>query len=82
MICEDKVAVLLPQKHSKNSKEKMFQMDGDLLYEVCSLRKKTLKSEPETVKEQTNVLKTRTLQTEQNWIQLLNDMRNYADLTG
>ena len=44
--------------------------------------KKALKSEPETVKEQTNVLKTRTLHTEQNWIQLLNDMRNYADLTG
>ena len=41
-----------------------------------------LKSEPETVKEQTNVLKMGTLHTEQYWIQLLNDMRNYADLTG
>lgn len=40
------------------------------------------KKKHETDKEQTNVLKTRTLHTEQYWIQLLSDMRNCADLAG
>lgn len=82
MLCQDKVVVLLLQKHSKNSKQEMFEMDGELLYEVCSLRKKHPLTEPETVKEQTNVLKMGTLLTKQYWGQLLNDMRNCADLAG
>ena len=73
--------IIIIHYHTQKQKKRKFEPRIKLNHDMFTKKKHPL-TEHETVKEQTYVLKMGTLHTKQSWGQLLNDMRNYADLTG